>query len=376
MRARRKGATALLVALSLTTVGAVLAIVVDLGVARFLREQLQAGTDAAALAGARRLDGSATMLATARSTAVEVAGRNLALGDPLTLDANLANDPAGDVVLGVWDAATGRFTPETDPALVDAVQVRTRRDAVGASFALFFGREDYDAAAVSIAQRGKRVGAGRVPYYLPFSLPLCEFTGHSDEELMDMTFVVAPAGADTVGFGAIDGPPSVNWLRQHVDAMLACMHEWSDTGTVTQECTQIHAGDEVNLGNGAQSSSLTYLSNAMSRGVPWDTEVWGALPPQHSTSSVPKSVYGTVLEGPIPVFSGGTGYCTAAGRWTETLPVVGFVWGVIYDVAANGAANKKNVWVRLDVSTVYDIGEWSGGNNYGITFFGAPVLVW
>lgn len=376
MRSRRRGASALIVALSLTTVGAVLAIVVDLGVARFLREQLQAGTDAAALAATRRLDGSAAMLAAARATAVEVGARNLALGEPITLDANASNDPAGDVVLGVWDAAAGTFTPDTDPTHVDAVQVRTRRDDVAASFALFFGREDYAAAAVSIAQRGKREGAGRVPWYLPFSLPLCEMEGHSAEQLMDMTFVVAPAGADTVGFGAVEATPSVAWLRSHVDAMLACMHEWADTGTVTQECTQIHAGDHVNLQNGAQSASLTYLSNAMSRGVPWDTDIWGALPPQHSTSSVPRSVYGTVLEGPIPVFSGGTGYCTASARWTETLPVVGFVWGVIYDVAANGAARNKNVWVRLDVSTVYDIGEWSGGTNYGITFFGAPVLVW
>ena len=193
---------------------------------------------------------------------------------------------------------------------------------------------------------------------------------------MDMTFVLSPAGADVTGWGAVEANPSASWVRDHIAGMLTCMHEFADSGTVADACAQISVDDTVNLGNGSQASSLSYLSNAMSQGIEWDTERWGALPPQHAQSSVPKKAYGTVLEGPIPIFSGGHGYCTAGASWNETLPIEGFVWGVIYDVASKGSAAQRNVWIRLDVSTVYDIGEWSGGGNWGVVAFAPPVLVW
>ncbi len=376
MRSPRGGAAALMVALSASTLGASLALVVDLGVARMIREQLQAGTDAAALSAARRLDGSTAGVSLARATAIEVAGTNTALGEALAVSANPANAADGDVVLGSWDATTGQFQPETDARLTNAVLVRARRDDIVTWFAMLFDRDRMGAAAVSIAVEGPRVGAGRVPYYLPFSLPLCQVESHSAEQLMDMTFVLSPAGADVVGYGAVGTNPSAAWARRQIDAMLPCMHEWSSTGTITQECSQIESGDTVNLGNGEQASSLSYLSSSMSKGIPWNTSYWGALPPQHTKSTVPKNAYGRVLEGPIPIFSGGTGYCTAAARWNETLPVAGFVWGVIYDVAATGSAAQRNVWIRLDVSHVYDVGEWSGGVDAGVTWLAPPVLVW
>lgn len=268
------------------------------------------------------------------------------------------------------------FEADTDATKANAVLVRTRREDLATWFALLFGRDNMAAAAASIATTGHSVGAGRVPWYLPFALPICQVEGKTDEQLTDMTFVLNPAGADVVGFGSVDGKPSASWTRTHIDEVLPCMHEWSETGTVTQTCTEIEAGDNVYLGNGEQASSLNYLAQTMSQGVPWDASRWGALPKQHSNSSVPKGVYGTVLEGPIPIFSGGTGYCTAAAKWTETLPLVGFVWGVIYDVGAKGAAAQRNVWVRLDVSHIYEIGEWSGGNDHGVTWTTPPVLVW
>ncbi len=376
MRPRREGASALIVALSISTLGGFLALVVDLGVTRFLREELQAGTDAAALSAARRLDGSATSVALARATAVDVGHVNTAMGVALELDPNASNAADGDVVLGSWDETTSMFQPETDPTKVDAVEVRTRREDLATWFAVFVGRDELAAAAVSIAARGREVGAGRVPYYLPFALPLCQVDGRTEQQILDMTFVLSPASGDVVGWGAVEANPSASWVRDHIAGMLACMHEFEDTGTVSEACAQIGVDDTVNLGNGAQASSLTYLSNAMSQGIEWDTERWGALPPQHAQSSVPKKAYGTVLEGPIPIFSGGSGYCTAGASWNETLPIEGFVWGVIYDVASKGSAAQRNVWIRLDVSTVYDIGEWSGGGNWGVVAFAPPVLVW
>lgn len=374
-RARRRGAALLIVALSAATLCGLLAIVVDLGVARLAREQLQAGTDAAALNGVRRLDGSASGLAAARATATEVATTNRAFNEHLAVDANAANSADGDVVIGHWDADASVFEPTVTPEDANAMLVRTRRDDLESWFARILGRDQMAASAMSIATQGPVVGAGRVPWYLPFALPLCQVEGRSDQQLLDMTLVLSPATGDVVGWGAIEANPSASWARGQIDAALECMHEWDETGTVEESCTEASVGDSVKLGNGSQAGSLNYLSDAMGRGLPWDSERWGALPPQHAKSSVPTATYGMVLEGAIPIFSGGDGYCTSTASWNETLPVVGFVWGVIYDVA-KGNASQRNVWIRLDVSHVYDLGSWSGGVDYGVTWNAAPVLVW
>jgi hypothetical protein len=154
------------------------------------------------------------------------------------------------------------------------------------------------------------------------------------------------------------------------------MHEWDETGTVDEACSEASVGDTVNLSNGTAEAALKSISSAMADGINWDSERWGTLPAQHSGSTVPKGAYGTVLEGPIPIFESGQDYCTSSARWTETLPLKGFVWGVIYDVRDKGSASQKNVWVRVDMEHLYPVGSWYGGGSWGVTFDGPPVLVW
>jgi hypothetical protein len=116
------------------------------------RTELQAGADAAALAGAYQMaDQSLTTgapdlsdeLLAARSAAVAAAGLNACFNSPLALDANFANLPDGDVVLGTLSnpldqSATLSFV---DSDQFNSVQVRVRRDAAaGNPIPLFFGR--------------------------------------------------------------------------------------------------------------------------------------------------------------------------------------------------------------------------------------------
>lgn len=369
MNAGRRGATAVSVALSIGVVFAFVALVVDLGMARVAQSQLQSATDVAALAGARLLDGTATGVEAASSAAVQVAGANVVLSEAVVVDA------AAGVEFGRWDETTDSFLPESTPAEITAVRVFAQRDDLQTWFALFLGREQLATSAESIAFRGRSLGAGKVAWYLPFALPDCVTEMHPGEELSDITFALSPAGADTVGWGAVGTAPNAAWVRDHLDAVLECMHTWHETGSVSDSCATVSAGDTVDLGNGAQASSLRYLNDALERGIPWDTSRWSTLPARHPKSTVPPDVYGTVIEGPIPIFEGGPAYCTPTAGWTETFPVRGFVWGVIYDVAWKGKISQQNVWVRLDVSHVYDIGEWYGGENWGITYAGPPVLV-
>lgn len=376
MKRGRRGASALVLAVSIGVVLSFVAIVVDLGLARLAQAQLQATTDAAALGGARRLDGSATGLTAARQTAVEVGGANEVMGVALALDANEGNAADGGVVLGVWDPDTDDFTPSTEAEEVNAVLVRARRQDLPVWFAVFLGRDRLAASALSLARRGSELGAGKVPYYLPFALPDCQVHEHDPDEMSDITFTLSPAGEDNVGWGAVDATPSAAWAKDHINAMLECMHAWDETGTVPEACSSAAAGESVNLDNGVVGGALSELNQAMAKGIDWNETVWGPLPAQHKDSTVPKAVYGTVLEGPIPIFDAGPEYCSDDAAWNETLPLLGFVWGVIYDVRTKGSASQKNVWVRVDMEHLHPVGDWYGGGSWGVTYSGPPVLQW
>jgi len=92
--------SALVVALSLTALLGAGALVIDLGCQRLVGHQLQAGVDAAALAGAAHLSGGPD---DARYAATVLAGRNLVGASAITVETT-------DIDLGAWDADTRSFT--------------------------------------------------------------------------------------------------------------------------------------------------------------------------------------------------------------------------------------------------------------------------
>ena len=375
-RPDRRGGVAIFVALVLVVLLAFVALVVDLGYVSVVHAQLQAGADAAALAGAARLDGTARGLVEAQETALGVGLSNEANGEPLDLQSNVDNLPDGGIVLGHWDADAEAFTPSMNPAEVDAVQVQVSTNDLAALFAqVAFGRDRLSAAARAIAWAGGSQGAGKVPYYLPFGLPSCFWDEHSSEELMDMEFVLSPAGADNTGWATLGAWPNAADLVNHLAALLPCIHEYHNTGTVSDACMQGNASDPTSLGSGVAASALSALADAVEQGVPWNPGVWGDLPAQHNKSAIDPGLFGNVLEGPLPVFAAGPDYCGSGGSWNETAPTLGFVWGAIYDVRTMGSAASKNIWLRIDMSTLRTVGTGGGGGNYGITAPSPAVVV-
>ncbi len=376
VRQRRKGGVAVQVAVTLLALLAFVALVIDLGYVRVVHAQLQAAADAAALGGASRLDGSTGGLDDARLTAVHVGALNHANGEPVALDSNAGNQPDGAVVLGQWDAALATFTPSLNPNTVNAVKVRASAGDLAALFAqVAFGRDHLAAAALSIAWSGGTQGAGSVPYYLPFGLPSCLWEAHEGEALMDMEFVLSPAGEDNTGWATVGGSPNAQWVAEHLTSMMPCMHEYYETGHVDEDCTSADMTDPVGLNNGVAASALQHVADAVEAGVPWNPAVWGPLPEQHPGSAIDPDAYGNVLEGPIPVFVGGPSYCGPSGSWNETLPMLGFVWAAIYDVRTRGSATNKNLWMRIDLSTLRTVGTGGGGEDYGVVAPSPAVVV-
>ena len=371
---KRRGSIAVVLAIILVVTIAVAALVIDLGYARLVQAQLQAAADASALAGVTELNGTDEGMDQARLTAVAVASLNLAHGEAVLLDPNTANGADGDVVLGTWDGLA--FTPNTIADEVNAVSVLARRpDLVPLLSAVAFQRESLGAGALSIASVKGELGAGEVPYYLPFGLPDCMWDEYSGDQLMDMTFVLNPAGGDTTGWASLGGHPNTSWLNEHIADILPCMWEWYDTGEVSEACAEGSVSDTMGMGTGENTSALQTLADAVGSGIPLDTEVWGELPDQAGCSAVDEDGYGNAVVGPIPVFNADPEYCEGGGAWNEEAPVDGFVWAAIYDVCWKGAAKNKNVFVKIDMDSKYQIGTGWGGGDYGIVSVGPGVVV-
>jgi hypothetical protein len=142
------------------------------------------------------------------------------------------------------------------------------------------------------------------------------------------------------------------------------MTTWGEGERIDDACATAQVGDLVSLKNGTVGSALATLADGMDTGVPWDASLWGTLPVQQATSSVPVSDYGNVFTGPIPLFESDVN-CTASGKWNESFTIVGFAWGVLYDVKSTGS--NKTIWMRIDPDDVYHVGTMWGGTNYGVT---------
>lgn len=162
-----RGSISVTFALILTFVlGAVVAMVVDIGHAWEVRNELQNAADASALAGARSLDGTNTVFPTAVQSATTLAQQNFANGSAV-------NVPPADIVLGRWDFTTRTFAPLLTPApQVNAVQVTTRRTAAtGTAVATFFaplvGIPSQDVIARAVAVGGSPNAACGFPLAVP-----------------------------------------------------------------------------------------------------------------------------------------------------------------------------------------------------------------
>jgi Flp pilus assembly protein TadG len=133
-----------------------LGIAVDSAYVLSTKQQLQHAADAAALAGVRQVKTELDPLyPLTRKSAMDIAASNAAAKVSVKLDANVANIPAGDIVVGVWNKDTRTFTPSLLGP--NAVQVRAKRDAahadgpLGLVFGPVFGTSTSDVGVTATA---------------------------------------------------------------------------------------------------------------------------------------------------------------------------------------------------------------------------------
>jgi hypothetical protein len=116
----KPGNIAMFGAFSLAIVLGFAALVVDVGLMYWIRQQEQTVAEAAALAAAKELDFTPTGISNARAVASAIVSAN----DPAD---SFSFDQNAEVIFGVWDGTT--FTEESEPLAINAVRVKIIRSA-------------------------------------------------------------------------------------------------------------------------------------------------------------------------------------------------------------------------------------------------------
>ncbi len=346
---RRRGAVAIIVVLALVTLLGVSALVVDLGYATASKQELQAGADAGAHAGAVYLDGTDESLVNAPAAAVAAAGFNEADNSPVVLD------PSADITLGQWDSVSQTFSSAATAMETNAIRVTTRRDDLPAWFShAVSGRTALSAAVEAIGHRST-TGAGQVACFLPLAVPLCaiETSPGSGVYHDEMIFTLNPPSVNNVAWAKVDGGvPSTDYVR---DMLTNCEFD----GT-------LDVGDIVGLNNGVLDAALMELADMVDASSTLWKPDWGGMPAQAARSSIHN--WGNTFESPIAVIDDPTKCLSPSDPFLGEWPVVGIAWGAVFEVIASGPAAEKNIKMRIDLETPRAEGTGSGGLPFGVQY--------
>ncbi len=200
-----RGISLVYVAIALTALVGMAALVIDVGYFYLVRGQLQNAADSAALAGVSGLKGIGGVNpysneSTARNRAQYFAQQNKAEGSTVMLDLNTGNSLAGDIVIGCWNKATNSM--DTGCFRPNSVEVIARRSSdagagvagptpVGTMFGKIFNFDTVNIRTIAVAQRPPKP---TIP--LAHCLPICpDEPGHLT---LPKTFhFKAPGGNDT-----------------------------------------------------------------------------------------------------------------------------------------------------------------------------------
>jgi uncharacterized membrane protein len=217
------GAAGVTAMLFLLVMAGFLALSLSAGLLMDTRTQLQLGSDAAALAAAGRLNGTAQGLTNARTAAFRYSDEHFAYGQRLIID------PMSDVVFGRWHHTAGSCIATNGTCVgfedfpsgfatanagrVTAVRVRNGRDGgshnpvVDLPFGAFMGTPT---AAVRSAAVATGPGLGSVDCALPIGVAVCKVRSSrsSDDLLCTSPLSFSNDYNDSAGFIAFGGSPA------------------------------------------------------------------------------------------------------------------------------------------------------------------------
>lgn len=307
---------AIIAAMMLIVVGAFLTSVLTVGHKMAVKAQMQAAYDAAALAGARSLNGSTSGLDKAHQTALTYGTRHALDRDAIGLGANLGNAASGDVVAGYWNAASKQFFSDgqtinigttsvvlnriATPEYYNAVKVQAVTDGLGAHnppmdvwFKAFVTESTFKVGAGAVAVGG---GPCSESCAIPLVIPSCALVdGSGNLRCNQPQGFFAPSTIDTIGLTDLNQSPATNPNTSTVADAIS-------NGTT---CTRnVRAGSELGIQNGNNINSKSIYDGFRALMCPVGTPVascptyavpvvdMGACPPPNFNQ--PRAVVGFV----------------------------------------------------------------------------------
>jgi Flp pilus assembly protein TadG len=319
-------------------------IAVDLAYYGVVDNELQRATDAAALAGAGKLGFDDTVFPTVRTFAQNYAAqnpwRNVAVGPtPVSLALNTANDPAGNIVLGIWNpTATPRFTPSLDGTQVNAVLCRTTAVPVSTTFFRLIGITTMSAFAESIAVANPPATPPPSACMFPMGLSSCFFGGATSAGCgATMTFI-SSSSESSVG---VNSGAWLNLSPGEAPSANQVQGQITDAYNGGANCNPtISVGDELNVSNGMAQSTYSGTGN-----YPGLMDYFTSKYNASDTLTVKKSDGSTAYTGKgwevfVPVIDSGPTCPPGAISGGKT--IVGFTRFVIAQVSDRGECAVPN----------------------------------
>ena len=305
-------------ALLFTTVTLVLLLVfggiaIDLTYFGSVRREIQRSMDAAALAGAGNLGFDDTAFPAARAAAQNYASLN-GYSDPaagsVALSLNAANDPNGQIVLGIWDGIN--FTSSLDGSRVNAVRCQFAT-TVPTTFLRLLGILNLPVSAQAIAIANPPLTAEEGTCVFPIALSSCPFVNAGAFSSQGCgaaaTFITSSgkdpdekAGTNTAAWANLCGTstPSATETKAAV--------EGAATGNCNASCDTPQTGTNIGTNNGMQQSvydaleqkfkekfdpSVTHKVTDSNGNTVYDGPGWKVFVPVIETDCPPKAINGT-----------------------------------------------------------------------------------
>jgi Flp pilus assembly protein TadG len=257
-------------ALLFTTVMLVLLLVfggiaIDVTYFGSVRRELQRSMDSAALAGAGNLGFNATAFPAARAAARNYASLN-GYSDPnnptIGLNLNTANNPTGDIVLGIWNG--NNFTPSLNGTQVNAVRCQFAT-TIPTSFLRLLGMANLAVSAQAIAISNPPLNPPS-PCIFPMALSECPFVNAGAFSSQGCgaaaTFISSSgqtpgtnAGTNTAAWANLCGTstPSAPQTQAAING--------AATGTCSGSCATPQTGTTIGTNNGMQQSVFDLLES-------------------------------------------------------------------------------------------------------------------
>jgi Flp pilus assembly protein TadG len=228
-------------------------------------DEIQRAMDSAALAGAGKLGFDSSAFPTVRAYAQNYATLNRFKSGTISLSANTSNDPAGNIVLGIWNS--GIFTPSLDGSRVNAVRCQYQT-TVQTSFLRLVGINTLAAGAQAVAIANPPATPGCGTPILPIAVSPCAFydagTGafnNSNGCGTGLTWISSnkicdnsPGSSQSCNSAAWASLDGTNWTNSQIQAAI------TNAGSANPACNvTVGAGQSTYTDNGMVQPTFNLL---------------------------------------------------------------------------------------------------------------------